>query len=352
MEPSVTNVEEFADETAFIKTATSLGIVGRKDLLLPLSHRRSYIEYIKAANGAPNSQYWNTPEGQQEYAYWQSPSGQNAFNAIEGPHQLLIGLTDLITKYSDTSTVECLKREYGSLRDFFETSSPTTQCANTIRGVQPNNTTCWICGTKITGFPGAGAFKTLELSPECEHVFPIAQALCFAGLYESQLYKQIAEEKGMNEADAYREGVTYEYQWAHRICNQIKNDTHFIDYNGKAFTIKDDLLETFLTDLQTTSKFGGGANLMRYIKQELNLNPDQWREKSRKHMKEIKEMALCVAPFIVSAVMVYPFMAIVGADFDPFMWERTDRFFFMISSVCAGLMLLARVMHVHTTEER
>ena len=68
------------------------------------------------------------------------------------------------------------------------------------------------------------------------------------------------------------------------------------------------------------------------------------------YMKEIKEITLCVVPFIVAAVLVYPFMAIVGADFDPFMWERTDRFFFMISSVCAGLMLLARVMHVHTTE--
>lgn len=67
-------------------------------------------------------------------------------------------------------------------------------------------------------------------------------------------------------------------------------------------------------------------------------------------MKELKEILICTTPFIVSALLLYPFMAIVGADFDPFEWERTDRFFFMISSVCAGLMLLARVMHVHTTE--
>jgi hypothetical protein len=70
----------------------------------------------------------------------------------------------------------------------------------------------------------------------------------------------------------------------------------------------------------------------------------------RNQMKEIKEIVVCVVPFVVAAVLVYPFMAIVGADFNPFMWERTDRFFFMIASVCAGLMLLARVMHVHTWE--
>ena len=288
-EPPFTEIEEFADETAFVKTATAAGIVGRKDLLLPLPHRRSYIEYVNTVNGAPDSGYWATPEGQQELAYWKSPSGQNALKAIEGPHQLLAGLTELITKYSDTSTVECLKREYGSLRDFFETSSPTTQCGNTIRGVQPNNTICWICGVKITGFPGAGTFRMLELGPECEHVFPIAQALCFAGLYETQLYKQIAEEKGVNEADAYREGVTYEYQWSHRICNQIKNDTHFIVYDGNKFSIDGALLETFLADLQTTPKYGGGANLMRLIKQETEQTPDQWRDSARARMKEISE---------------------------------------------------------------
>ena len=64
-------------------------------------------------------------------------------------------------------------------------------------------------------------------------------------------------------------------------------------------------------------------------------------------MKELKEMALCVTPFIVSAVLLYPFMAIVGANFDPFMWERTDRAFYFICVVTFGIMLLARVMLVH-----
>jgi len=280
--------EEFADETAFIKAATITGIVGRKDLLLPLAHRRSYIEYVKAASGGPPGGYWNTPEGQQELAYWQSPSGQNALTSVDDANNMLEDLTSLITHYSDQSTVDCLKEKYGSLRDFFETSSPTTQCANTIRGVVPNNTTCWICGVKITGFPGAGEFRMLELSPECEHVFPIAQALCFSGLYEAQLYKQIAEETGKTEAEAYREGVTYEYQWAHRICNQIKNDTHFIGRDENYdFFIDDSLLDTFLTDLQRTPKYGGGANLMRLVKKTLGKDPEQWKAFAIETMKAV-----------------------------------------------------------------
>jgi hypothetical protein len=68
-------------------------------------------------------------------------------------------------------------------------------------------------------------------------------------------------------------------------------------------------------------------------------------------MKELKAIVVCIVPFVVAALMLYPFMAIVGADFDPFMWERTDRFFYMVASAISGVMLLARVMHVHTWEK-
>lgn len=286
MGESYTEEERFADESAFIKTATALGISGRKELLLPLPHRRSYIEYVK---GTPDATYWSTPEGQAERAYWQSQEGQDAFNSINGASDLLRSFTALIEQYSDTSTIACLVARYGSLRDFFETSSPTTQCANTIRGVQPNNTVCWICGTKITGYPGAGPFSALELQPECEHVFPIAQALCFAGLYDAQLYKQIAEREGKTAAEAYRIGVSYEYQWAHRICNQLKNDTHYIRYDGTTFFIDDALLDSFLQNLQTTTKYGGGPLLMKWVEQELNLSPSQWIVAARNTMRAISQ---------------------------------------------------------------
>jgi len=61
-------------------------------------------------------------------------------------------------------------------------------------------------------------------------------------------------------------------------------------------------------------------------------------------MKQLKEMALCATPFLVAAVLVYPFMAIVGADFDPFMWERVDRMFYAICTGLFGFMLLGRLL--------
>ena len=60
-------------------------------------------------------------------------------------------------------------------------------------------------------------------------------------------------------------------------------------------------------------------------------------------MKELKEIMACVTPFIIAALMVYPFMAIVGANTDPFMWERTDRMFYAICTGLFGWALFIRV---------
>jgi hypothetical protein len=63
-------------------------------------------------------------------------------------------------------------------------------------------------------------------------------------------------------------------------------------------------------------------------------------------MKELKEILVWTTPFIVSALLVYPFMAIVGANFDPFMWERHDRVFYFICVVVFGIMLLGRLIAI------
>ena len=60
-------------------------------------------------------------------------------------------------------------------------------------------------------------------------------------------------------------------------------------------------------------------------------------------MKAFKEVLACTVPFIVAAFMVYPFMAIVGANTDPFMWERTDRMFYAICTGLFGWGLFIRV---------
>jgi len=64
-------------------------------------------------------------------------------------------------------------------------------------------------------------------------------------------------------------------------------------------------------------------------------------------MKAAKEIVACITPFIVSGLMTYPFMAIVGASFDPFLWERQDRMFYFLISASFGWMMLLRIQHVH-----
>jgi len=63
-------------------------------------------------------------------------------------------------------------------------------------------------------------------------------------------------------------------------------------------------------------------------------------------MKSAKEILTCIIPFIIAGVMVYPFMAIVGASFDPFLWERHDRMFYFLISASFGWMMLLRIQHV------
>ncbi len=60
-------------------------------------------------------------------------------------------------------------------------------------------------------------------------------------------------------------------------------------------------------------------------------------------MKELKEIVVCTTPFMVAAVLLFPFVAIVGGSTDPFTWERNDRMFYFIWTVVFGGMLLARV---------
>jgi hypothetical protein len=60
-------------------------------------------------------------------------------------------------------------------------------------------------------------------------------------------------------------------------------------------------------------------------------------------MKVAKEILVCITPFMVSAIMLYPFVAIIGGSTDPFTWERADRLFYFIWTVCFGYALFYRV---------
>ena len=188
---------------------------------------------------------------QQPPEFWESPEGRE-YASLAEPFHLLQGLTDLLKQILGEETVNCLQRNHASLRDFVEKSTPSTQCGNIIGAPD----LCWICG---------GDIGTDELGPECEHVFPIAQALVFTGLYEHNLFEQITEEEGINLSNAYVSGLRKEYRWAHRICNQVKNDSHFITYEDSQFNIDNGRIEEFINDIITTKSWGGGANLCNYL---------------------------------------------------------------------------------------
>jgi hypothetical protein len=67
-------------------------------------------------------------------------------------------------------------------------------------------------------------------------------------------------------------------------------------------------------------------------------------------MKEFRELAFSVIPFMVSAVVLFPLLAIVGGGTDPFAWQREDRVFYFICTVVFGWMLFTRIRYVHKEE--
>lgn len=212
-----------------LNAITSSFVADNPSILLPLALR-----------ARPGPAFWETAEGK-------------SYNIFTEPLQCLIGLTDLMKFFCGDDIVRCLQSQYGSLRDVVEKSTPTTQCNNVID--PPKD--CWICGGPIT--------EEANFTPECEHIFPIAQALVFTGLYEHNLFERLSDNIGGDLSRAYIEGLKLEYKWAHRICNQVKNDTHFIDFNGKTFTISATKVNAFLDELLTTKNWGGGLALSRLL---------------------------------------------------------------------------------------
>jgi hypothetical protein len=188
---------------------------------------------------------------------------------VYGPSIVLSGLTDLVKQVTDESTLNCLKGKFkNKIRKFFERSTPPTQCYNTVGRFEAGKSKCWICGFVIPKIDDVNENDEDEdeetsahpLKPECEHVFPVAQALCFTGLFESQLLSQLKDESP-NTAAAYVSGIQVEYQWAHRVCNQIKNDTHFISImpgpeSKMVYTVDTGKIQQLLTDIITTPKWG------------------------------------------------------------------------------------------------
>ena len=166
----------------------------------------------------------------------------------------------------------------GTLRDFFEPSTPVTQCNNTV-GSQNEKSMCWICDTPIRGGESYG----FKFAPECEHVFPVMQALCFTGLYSAGIYeglKDEADKNGRNRGDVYREEL-----------QRVKSNTHFIVLgNDLKFGIEPRFIKQMLFAILETKNYGGGEKLWKWIQaQDKNKgkSKSQWVDGQTKSINAI-----------------------------------------------------------------
>jgi hypothetical protein len=179
----------------------------------------------------------------------------------------LLPLTAMITKMFGPEFVQFIKEKFGSLRNFYETSSATTQCNRTVGSLIPNSSLCWICGYDIVvGVPEERAF-----APECEHIFPVAQALFFIGLYSNDI-KDNAN---------YIEKLKLEYAWAHHVCNQIKSDKHFIEDRVEGpyrrWSVSRVKIQEFLNDiLRRGNTYAGGGDMVKNEIKAENITQADW----------------------------------------------------------------------------
>jgi hypothetical protein len=139
--------------------------------------------------------------------------------------------------------------EPAGLRHAFSPTSTTSQCGNVVGKFVMNNSICWICGCIIGGPASAPGGSKLQLTAECEHVLPVAQAIAFTGLYDSVLAKQLENTDATAPADEqsaanalkprYQAALGLEYGWAHVFCNQFKNNKHLIKDDANTFVVTD-----------------------------------------------------------------------------------------------------------------
>lgn len=139
-----------------------------------------------------------------------------------------------------TKVVEILKEKKMTYRDIWETSSPTTQCGNTIGDAVDGVSVCWLCGYVID-------MSVEALRPECEHVLPVGQALVFLDLYKHSVHKGDVSK----ELDKM---LKLEYRWSHSVCNRIKSDTNFLGFNSKGEPIiLEGVIRDYLTEIYSKS---------------------------------------------------------------------------------------------------
>jgi hypothetical protein len=137
--------------------------------------------------------------------------------------------------FGDEVIDEVIRRKF-TVRDIWEFSTPTTQCNNVIDPHVIDKTECWICGLAIT--------KHIGMTAECEHILPIAQAAMYLKLYNDSLKAVAKDDKWINS----------EYGWAHRVCNQEKNDMCALVQKGHIFEVDNTELRRLLKNIYDSTR--------------------------------------------------------------------------------------------------
>ena len=76
---------------------------------------------------------------------------------------------------------------------------------------------CWLCGLPL------GPRDLGPLSPQCEHVLPVALAATFFDIYDTQAAERLTESGTL---ENYLEAISENYSWAHACCNALEKG-HF-----------------------------------------------------------------------------------------------------------------------------
>lgn len=172
--------------------------------------------------------------------------------------------TTLVTRIWGTAFLEWQDRQAKagkaasarSARSLLETGAQG-QCIGTI-GEPTRDTQCYICGFKLGPEDG--------LTPECEHVLAIAQALLLYNLYRS----------GDKKNDEF---LKKEYRWAHQLCNQEKAADNIIRYDSatKRFSADPNQIGKLLDKISTSGRPGKdvmegniGSNISEWKKNRTN----------------------------------------------------------------------------------
>lgn len=151
--------------------------------------------------------------------------GQKEFALLEfGPERIALWLSNNHT-----------------IRSIWEHSKRTEQCRSGAGGEEGQ---CWICGMAID--PEASHMGYDQGAPECEHIFPIINAVQVLSLYSEEAVT--SGQVSRAEQNKY----SMEYAWAHSHCNQLKSDDLYlrsIDSETIAPDTKkwDDLLTKIIT---------------------------------------------------------------------------------------------------------